>query len=62
MCGREDALEWTGKNEGVGIRGEQIFNPKKVEERIRAARKIISKAELARYLPPFVKTTPNRTN
>ncbi len=55
LCGRKDALEWTGQKEGVGIGGEQIFNPKKVEERIRAARKIISKAELARYLPPFVK-------
>jgi len=62
LCGRKDALEWTGKNEGVGIRGEQIFNPKQVEEKIRVARKIILEVELNRYLPPFVKNPPNRTN
>lgn len=53
--GREKALEAVGKAHGIGIQSkEQIFNPKKVEEKIRIARKIISKTELALYLPSFV--------
>ena len=60
LWGRDDALEWTGNNEGIGINGEQVFNPKKVENRITAARKMISNAELNNYLPEWAKTPLNQ--
>lgn len=53
--GRHKALEDVGKTQGIGIRcEEQTFNPKIVEDKITKARKIISRAELARYLPSSV--------
>ncbi|MEP6606339.1 MAG: hypothetical protein ABJA60_09525 [Nitrosospira sp.] len=58
IWGREDALKWTGENEGIGVHGEQVFNPKKVESRITAARKIITDEELSRYLPNWIKNPP----
>jgi len=62
LCGREDALEWTGENEGIGVHGKDGFNPKKVEDKITKARKVISDDKLAPYLPDFVRNPPNRTN
>lgn len=55
LWGRKDALEWTGHKEGIGIRGEQDFNPKKVEEKITKARREISQAELDAHLPDWAK-------
>jgi len=52
--GRKEALEIIGKTQGIGQSEKQIFNPKKVEDKITKARKIISKTKLALYLPSFV--------
>jgi len=51
---RKKALEIIGKTQGIGQSEKQIFNPKKVEDKITKARKIISKTELALYLPSSV--------
>ena len=56
--GRKKALEWIGKNEDIGQREEQIFNPKKVEDKITKARKIVKENNLTQHLPPFIKNPP----
>ena len=52
--GREKALEEVGKTQGIGQSELEVFNPKIVERKITKARKIISKTELALYLPSLV--------
>jgi len=53
--GREKALRWIGKSEGIGKSKEQVFDPKKVLNIITKARKVVKENKLERYLPPFVK-------
>ncbi|SFI70767.1 hypothetical protein [Nitrosomonas sp. Nm34] len=54
LIGREETQRVIGESEGIGVNGKDGFNPKKVEERITEARKIILEDELNKYLPDYM--------